>query len=268
MRNVIWNSVTRAGALGGIAMLAALPVVARADDPPAYASGPPSYATGGQTETIKGTIYSMSGRYAVVLEDERGFEDSITLHDGTVITPVGLSLGAGQVATITGHTDGKTFAADEVDVDPETISNGQALLPASDYLVAGGSQYPGYAFGYNATAYGLSGFVGPYGSSYYNGGYGNYYGGYYGGGGYSYQHPTVAAPSGGNGTNPIARRPVSTQPVNGAPGFRYPTGARGVGPIVRQPTSYGTSRGPAPQYRSAPQVHAAPPASSSSARSH
>ncbi len=248
MRSKHVNSVTRAAALGGLALLAAWPLAARSDVP-SYASGPPP-------ETITGTIYSITSRYTLTLEDERGFEDSVTLHDGTVITPTGLSLGSGQGATIIGHTDGKTFDADEIDVDPQTISTGQALLPAADYnAVAYGSEFPGYAFGYNPAAYGIDGFVGPYAA------YGNYYGGYYGGG-YSYQNPTITVPTTGthSGT-PVARRPVNGPPGYLPPGARYPTGYRGVNPIVRggSPTRFS-----APQFRSAPQFHPAPaPASRS-----
>jgi hypothetical protein len=173
MRKELVHSGIRAAALAGIALLAAWPTAVRSDDVPSYASGPPP-------ETIAGTIYAINGRYTLTLEDVRGFEDSITLHDGTIITPSGVTLGSGQGATITGHTAGKTFAADEIDIDPQTISNAQNVLPASDYYaLADGVQFPGYAFGYNATAYGLAGYIGPYAQGYYGN---NFYGGYYGNG--------------------------------------------------------------------------------------
>jgi hypothetical protein len=252
MRKELVHSGIRAAALAGIALLAAWPTAVRSDDVPSYASGPPP-------ETIAGTIYAINGRYTLTLEDVRGFEDSITLHDGTIITPSGVTLGSGQGATITGHTAGKTFAADEIDIDPQTISNAQNVLPASDYYaLADGVQFPGYAFGYNATAYGLAGYIGPYAQGYYGN---NFYGGYYGNG--SYQNVPVVGPGGVTGTIPIARRPVSAPPGTLPPGARYPTGYRGVGPVVRgnAPYSYSST----PQYHPSAQSHSAPETSSHSA---
>jgi hypothetical protein len=260
MRKELVHSATRAAALAGIALLAAWPVAARSDDVPSYASGPPP-------ETIAGTIYAINGRYVLTLEDVRGFEDSVTLHDGTIITPTGVTLGSGQGATITGHTDGKTFDADEIDIDPQTIANAQNVLPATDYYsLVDGVQFPGYAFGYNANAYGLAGYIGPYAQGYYGGSY--YGGGYYGGGYYGSgpsQSTPVNNPSGGAGTSPIAHRPVNVPPGSLPPGYRYPTGYRGVGPIVRgsQPQTYASApqyRAAQPQYRAAPQGHSAPAA--------
>jgi hypothetical protein len=258
MRNEFVHSATRTAAIAAIALLAACPVAVRSDDLPSYASGPPP-------ETVTGTIYAINGRYTLTLEDVRGFEDSVTLHDGTIITPTGVTLGSGQGATITGHTDGKTFDADEIDIDPQTITNAQNVLPASDYYsLVDGVQFPGYAFGYNANAYGLAGYIGPYAQGYYGGYYG---GGYYGGGYYGSgpnQSTPVKNPGGGGGTTPIAHRPVNVPPVNLPPGYRYPTGYRGVGPIVRggQPHAYVSApqyrAAPQPQYRAAPQFHAAP----------
>jgi hypothetical protein len=250
MRKDLVRSAAGVAALAGMALVVAWPVAVRSDDLPSYASGPPP-------EAITGTIYAINGRYSLTLEDVRGFEDSVTLHDGTILTPTGVTLGSGQGVTITGHTDGKTFDADEVDVDPQTITNAQTVLPASDYYaLVDGVQFPGYAFGYNATAYGLAGYIGPYANGYYGSYYGGGYygGGYYGGGGY--QSAPVSGSNGGTGTSPIARRPVNGPPGNLPPGARYPTGYRGVGPIERGAPA--RTYASAPQYHAATQPHAAP----------
>ena len=97
----------------------------------------------------------------------------MTIHNGTVITPTGLGLGSGQVATLTGHTSGKFFDADEVDVDPSSIASGQSLLPGGDYTTAlSGAGYPAYAFGYDTN------YFGAYGNGYYGQAYSSS-GGYY-----------------------------------------------------------------------------------------
>jgi hypothetical protein len=91
------------------AALVLLPALAAAQDQL------PSYATA--RETIEGAIASFDGKYALTLDDVRGFTDSVTLHPGTTVEPDGVSLMAGEFVRITGQADGKTFAADDVDAD-------------------------------------------------------------------------------------------------------------------------------------------------------
>jgi hypothetical protein len=244
--HVTLRMISKAAALAGIAAISAFPIAVAADQPPSYAIGPDASA-----QTIKGTIFAITGKYTLTLQDERGFEDSVTLHNGTLITPTGLQLGSGQVAQIIGHPDGKTFDADEIDVDPGSISSGQPLLPAGDYSALSGGGYPGYAFGID------SGYYNPYGYGYYGGlapaYYNGYGGGYYGGGNVYYVNPqpVQAQPPTSATGGPTVRRPV---PIGGgqytAPGLRYPTGGT-VHPISR----------PAPPTFRAPQVqtHPAPP---------
>lgn len=144
----------------------------------AVASPLPSYATG--EESIKGTISSVSGKYKILVHDDRGFIDDVTLHDGTIINPTGLTLGPGQSVTILGHNAGSSFSANEIDTPYETRSSVTYAYP---YLLDEAYQGVPYGYGY--------GYPGPY--PYYPAAYGSvgiffgsgYYGhGYYGGRGY------------------------------------------------------------------------------------
>jgi hypothetical protein len=134
----------------------------------------PSYAT--SDATIRGTIAALGGKYALTLTDERGFTDSVTLGDGTVINPAGATLQAGEAVTVLGHTDGTTFDADEIDLqdaDSTSLSTGTGDG-------GGGGAYPAYVIPYGAfgafgsyNAFGTyNGLYGPFG--FYNGLYGSY----------------------------------------------------------------------------------------------
>jgi hypothetical protein len=94
----------------------------------------PSYASG--EEVIRGRIASIDGKYHLQVRDDRGFVDSVTLHDGTVINPTGLRLSPGQSVTVMGHNTGKSFAANEIDT------------PYANY------GFPAYAYGYPPYGYG------------------------------------------------------------------------------------------------------------------
>ncbi len=165
---------------------------------------PPSYATGGD-EAIHGTISALLGKYTLTLADDRGFSDSVTLHEATLISPAGSALVAGAVVTIVGHSDGKTFDADEIDFDGgEPYDSGPAASYFSgDYVaglsppyivpLGGGGYYYGNAFGYGAASYGNFGgyyYSGPSGSS--------------GRGGVTQPAPPVV---------PVHRTPISHPPI-------------------------------------------------------
>ncbi len=72
------------------------------------------YAPNGE-ETIHGRIDRFSGKYHIDVRDDRGFIDSVELHQGTVINPTGLALQPGMPVTIRGYNRGSTFAANEID---------------------------------------------------------------------------------------------------------------------------------------------------------
>src|ERR1700738_4153873 len=106
---VAWGSLAAVVAFG-----APLPPAA------ALAQTVPPYATPGSApalgnETIRGVIEAIEGPYRIVVRDERGFLDDVTLRQGTIINPRGLRLRAEMSVTITGYASGTTFAALEID---------------------------------------------------------------------------------------------------------------------------------------------------------
>jgi len=198
-----------AGWLAGCALTLVCPFAASA-------ASVPSYATGGD-ETIHGTIATLTGKYTLTLSDDRGFTDSVTLHDGTVIAPTGVTLETGQEVTIVGHTDGKTFDADEVDTDgAEPYDSGPAAAYYSGAYAAGVS--PPYIL-----PIGNGGYY--YGNAFGFGGYGGYGGYYYSNPGFSSSSGTVTAhgsstpivpPASGHYT-PIAHPPIGHPHAPSAP---------------------------------------------------
>lgn len=185
-----------------------LPSVANAQAAPAGAL--PSYAhPAAQHEQITGTVSSFDGKYVLVLNDDRGYLDTVQLRDGTIINPTGLRLIEGMRLTVTGFTSGKTFVALQIDTPYSMTSAIPPDAPAYyDYGTTTAypyySGYPGYYGAYYPWYYPLAGFglglafsaaffyggyygcCGYYG---YRGGYYGYHGGYYGnhGGYYGYR---------------------------------------------------------------------------------
>jgi hypothetical protein len=96
----LFSAIALAGAIGPLAASAETPSYAR----PAIAG----------TDTIRGTIASVNGKYNISVRDERGFIDNVTLHDGTIINPTGLTLAPGQAVTIDGIASGPTLIANEI----------------------------------------------------------------------------------------------------------------------------------------------------------
>jgi hypothetical protein len=171
--------------------VAAAALLAFACTPGAFAQDRvPSYATA-PPETIHGTIAAITGKFTLTLNDERGFQDSVTLHDGTVIEPAGVSLAVGQEVTITGKTDGPTFDASEVDTDGAAGYDAAGVDPGAGY--AGGLAYGAYPS-----------YVLPMGNGLYY--YGNGVNGYYYNSGYGYY-------TGGRAPGPSAGTPLWGHPV-------------------------------------------------------
>ena len=100
------------------------------------AGPPPSYARqpANGEETIHGRIDSFDGKYHLNVRDDRGFVDSVDMHQGTVINPTGLSLQPGMAVTIMGYNRGRTFAANEID----TPYASYGFVPAYPYPVSVG----------------------------------------------------------------------------------------------------------------------------------
>ena len=119
----------------------ALPVASLAQDSgapaagPAPAAAPPSYArpvAPSDEDTVKGRVTSYDGKYGLAVRDDRGFIDTVSLHQGTIINPTGLQLRPGMSVTIHGYGNGNAFAANEID---------------TPYNVAYGYPYGGYGYG-------------------------------------------------------------------------------------------------------------------------
>jgi hypothetical protein len=125
------------------------PSIALAQNVPTYAEPPqpppeqqqPSYAS--QDETIHGRIAAVNDPFNISVQDDRGFIDAVSLHQGTIINPTGLSLAAGMSVTIQGTNAGQVFNANEIDT-PYAYSG---PYPEPVYL-GPGYWYPGFAYGY------------------------------------------------------------------------------------------------------------------------
>lgn len=147
----------------------------------AHAAPLPSYAT--SEESIKGTISSVPSKYKILVRDDRGYVDDVTLHDGTVINPTGLTLAPGQTVTILGRNAGSTFRANQIDTpysERSGITYAYPYITDNAYGAPYAYGYP-YDYGYPYNG-GLS--LGLYfGSGYYGRGYYGH-GGHYGGRGY------------------------------------------------------------------------------------
>ena len=120
--------------------------------PPPYARPAPNYAT---QQGIKGVVTAFDGQWVVYMHDDKGYEDHITLHQGTIINPTGIRLIEGMRITVYGYADGPTYQANRVDV---------AYSPYSPYYGYGGypNPYYGYGYGYGGYPYPYYGWGWPY----------------------------------------------------------------------------------------------------------
>jgi hypothetical protein len=112
---------------------------------PADAQTLPTYANGTGDETINGTVSAVNGQYNISVSDARGFSDNVTLHQGTIINPRGLTLAPGERVSIMGHAQGTTFMANEIDTPYQSLA-AVPFYPAYGY---------GYGYGYGYPAYGV-----------------------------------------------------------------------------------------------------------------
>jgi hypothetical protein len=99
---------------GGLAGAQTAPLTV-APAPPAPPVATPSYATPSGEEQIRGSITAVTGKYTLQVRDDRGFIDNVTLHQGTIINPTGLTLATGMPVTISGKNAGTTFTANQID---------------------------------------------------------------------------------------------------------------------------------------------------------
>ncbi len=139
-----------AGALAGALAFGAVAMPMRVS-----AQGVPSYGQPAPAaeETIHGRIEAIQGPYAIVVLDDRGFLDTVSLRPGTIINPRGLRLAVGMTVTIVGYNAGASFAAIEIDA-PYAYEGSSA---GSDAYGTYGYYDYGLAAGYDL---GLVGFFG------------------------------------------------------------------------------------------------------------
>ena len=129
---------------GGLAAAAVAQPGPPGPPPPALPAGPlPSYATPVTDQQIRGRISAVTGKYTLEVRDERGYLDSVTLHQGTVITPTGLTLAPGMQVTITGNASGSTFAANQIDT-PYSVT----VIQGAPFYGAGFGWGPGWGPGW------------------------------------------------------------------------------------------------------------------------
>lgn len=124
----------RSSLLPAAAIVAALAAVPGA----AAAQSAPSYATAGDP-AIRGIVSSVDGKYQIHVHDRRGYIDNVTLHQGTIINPIGLPLAPGESVTIYGRPSGSAFLANEIDVP--------AAIAYDPYGYGAEYGYPGYRYG-------------------------------------------------------------------------------------------------------------------------
>lgn len=119
---------------------------------PAVAVGAdvPSYARPNEEQTIRGRIRSIDGTFAISVDDDNGYVDSVRLHQGTIINPTGLTLAPGMSVTIIGYNAGRVFQANEIDTPYSFVGP----LPLPVYY-GPGWWYPGFAYGWGPS-YGLT----------------------------------------------------------------------------------------------------------------
>jgi hypothetical protein len=164
----------------------------------------PSYATAEQT--IRGRIRSIDGQYHITVRDNKGYLDSVALHQRTLINPPGLVLAPRMSVTIFGYNAGSVFVANEIDtpyknIEPQSSANGDTTLYYAPSYNVVTTAYPAYTYGwpywgspfYSPFVYGWSAWGYPAYRPYYYGSYWGYsgyrpyypyrWGGYYG---YSY----------------------------------------------------------------------------------
>ena len=79
----------------------------------------PSVARAEPQRVIAGTVADFHGKYGLVVRDLHGALAEVTLHQGTVIKPLGLRLERGMKVIVLGQAADRTFAAAEVNAPLE-----------------------------------------------------------------------------------------------------------------------------------------------------
>jgi hypothetical protein len=127
----------------------------------ASAQTDPSYAQAAvQDEQVRGRIAGFDGGYSLTVNDDRGYVDTVQLHQGTIINPTGLTLQSGMVVSILGYNAGSYFAANEIDT-PYTLYGAVPYYGGRPWTYWGPSVSLGFFFGNTGWWHGAY-FHGPY----------------------------------------------------------------------------------------------------------
>jgi hypothetical protein len=175
-------------AVAAAALALFFPSIALAQDAPPPEDAP-SYAQQQEQspdEQIRGRVVAFDGGYALTVQDERGYQDNVQLHQGTIINPTGLTLEPGMTVSILGYNAGAFFAANEIDTPYQFVA-GVPYFYGHPYFYYGPSVSLDFFFGRGGwwhPEYFGGGFRYVGGARFYNSvRIGNVYGGngYYGG---------------------------------------------------------------------------------------
>lgn len=102
--------------------------------------------------SIRGIIESIPGKYSIEVRTPSGKIDAVSLHQGTIINPTGITLEPGFRVRISGYSDGSTFVANEIDTPYHYIPVSYAPAPYGDGLWAnpywGVPYWPAYNYVY------------------------------------------------------------------------------------------------------------------------
>jgi hypothetical protein len=90
-----------------ISLTTTAPAVAKTEATPSYTIGPEDH--------IRGRIAQITGKYSIEVRVKKGYIDNVSLHSGTIINPIGITLEPGFRVTIYGQPSGSTFVANEID---------------------------------------------------------------------------------------------------------------------------------------------------------
>ncbi|MGD0475817.1 MAG: hypothetical protein ABSB70_21720 [Candidatus Velthaea sp.] len=134
----------------------------------------PSYAS--RSETIRGTISSVESVDHLLVADDRGYTDDVTLRRGAAVSGSGVRLVPGERVTIQGAAAGSTFLATRIATHGQSYA-GDASAPQTAYPVPVPAYYPAPVY-YPAPYYSASLYFGF--GPYYRYGYGRWFRPYYG----------------------------------------------------------------------------------------
>ena len=110
-------SVKAAAAAAALAITGLLTPLTASAQAPASGGPVPSYAAASRDQSVVGIVTNYDGKYVLQVRDHAGYLDNVLLHQGTIINPTGLPLRNGMRVLVYGYNAGRTFAANEIDVD-------------------------------------------------------------------------------------------------------------------------------------------------------